>query len=378
MEGVHKAARSALNFTRFSIHDPSTSDDIKRLVEFYCSQGREMDASSMFEEFVHVGASDEGNTRMMEAFFKARLLFIVCNRFMEVVPENAGRGCINFVLDLLWHMFLKHHEEIPLEEARAYSVKVEAEHVRAFYFWRWQYVQRNKGYRKLQDSAQRILSDETLKSSIIPIDMTEYPMVPPLQMQQHLASAVFGKEKRPFSWVAEHVEKLNALTETSRRKYQIFIAWPLPDYGSDVILQRVLSGEFKYWERPSPPSFPIDRPPSISEHKQIDFEKLWSKYAKACYEVYNLGGYEGLAYAQGVEKYYNAQKEYGEIVSHEVVKRVRLEAEHRAIGLWLWDYVDANQCSGVEAGDAVIQGYPELEDFEGSQWNAICGRPKKL
>ncbi len=169
---------------------------------------------------------------------------------------------------------------------------------------------------------------------------------------------------QPFSKMKEGIHQLNLLTEQSRRKYNMFVAWPLQDYDSEVILNRISSNKFNYWERPTPPCFLIDKPPRISPKQQVKFDELWIDYQGQRQVVFNSEEVDGLIYAEGLKAYYNQQHQYGKIFSHEIVQRIRLETKHRAIGLCLWDSKQLHGCTRTEAIENITSKYFELYDYD--------------
>lgn len=227
-------------------------------------------------------------------------------------------------------------------------------------------MQRNSGYINFRNKADAIIKKGSIRKIILPLDLAEYCMLPPLQLNTKYRGPVLNNDEIRL---IDSVAALNELTEQSRQRFNMLLAWPLPDYDSNVILDRFLSGEFRYWERPTPPCFLIDNPPRISKSQETKFEELWAEYQGARDEVYAGDEVEGALYEKTLAAYGSAQYEYGKLYSHEVVQRMRIATRSRAIGIWLWDYVQKQGCTGAQATKALVEKFPDLEDYENSHFD---------
>lgn len=371
-EDIYRAVRDALNFAWFPINEDLDQSCIEDLIAFYRKQGATQLEITAKEAFTH-RQKDERNdsAKQLDAFLRAHLLLLVSQDFLSLVPTGSTDYELTGTLNVLLKQFTPSGEIIPVRNAKNTKYRPDLfekpdlpDHpvVRIFYFWRWQYVQRNKGYATLRNKAERILQEKAVRDSILAFDFNEYFMLPPLQIRSHIAHAISIREGHEPSWLENQFLCLNHLTEECKNKYKMLVTWPLEDYGADVILERIVDNVFNYRERPTPPSRLINDPPTISPKNQVKFNKVWKEYAVVRDEIFKPGAAEDPLYSENLTKYYSLQRDYGQITSNEVVPRIYNGTESRAIGIWLWDYVNANGCTGADATAALAERYPFLKD----------------
>lgn len=366
LEPLHRAARDALNFTRFNIRHPAKSKDAIRLVEFCCDySGPPQTPDSILAQSDLFHTFENDSPDLEEYYFRYRVLLKVCKNFIALIPNGTPKGSSQRILGILINAFLDHRLSIPLKKARQYDLDTHSIGSRAFLFWRWQYVQRNTAYRALQKRASEILDDNLIRHKIAQLDLLEVIMVPPLHPPTESPSAADLLPHRR----SENVAELKQLNEESRNRFNMLVAWPLEDYDSGVILGRILSGEFAYWERPTPPSFLLDRPPNVSSKNRERFEAIWTEFQQLYGNFFSPINQDANSTPLATAAHYDSLRKFDNLYSHEIVTRIRPEAEHRAIGLWLWDHVNNHGGSGAEAAKALVSTHPDLEKYENAQFD---------
>lgn len=220
-------------------------------------------------------------------------------------------------------------------------------------FWNWQYTYRNEEYKKLRMPLGKFLRQYAVVFANIPIaNHKEYQTA-----YKRLVS-----ESDTFGMLfPEYDTAVNAIIE----KFDRYPSWPIADYTSDFILGRMLTGKFKYWERETPPSM-------VSREKE--FHLCLRNAALCSYEnritqlaTDGKNHFEVCAPECIVAVKEQEQKIYQEAVNEER-SRIRPEAIHRMIGLWLWDY-----CREHSVKPAVAMRALEKKHFpeKNPDWNAL-------
>lgn len=192
-----------------------------------------------------------------------------------------------------------------------------------FNFWTWQYTYRNEEYQKLRMPLEKFFRQSAVVFANVPAaNHKEY---------QTAYKRLTGEFDIFGMMFPEYDAAVNAIIE----KFDCYPSWPISDYTSDFILGRMLSGEFRYWERETPP-------PKVS--KEMDFHMCLRNAALCTYEnrITQLATdgkhhFEVCAPECIVAVKEQEQNIYQEAVNEERA-RIRPEMIHRMIGLWLWDY----------------------------------------
>ena len=156
-------------------------------------------------------------------------------------------------------------------------------------------------------------------------------------------------------------------------KFGYFPAWPIVDYTSEFILDRMLSGQFHYWERESPPPLvnhegrfqlcPRDAARCALERRKTQAASDGKRQLPLCSP-------DCLAAVQQEE-----QRLYRTALNEER-GRIRAEPLHRMLGLWLWDHCREHATTPVEVMRALEERhFPETNPH----WQPLeCGTGKNL
>ena len=220
-------------------------------------------------------------------------------------------------------------------------------------FWSWQYTYRNEEYQKLRQPLEKFL----FKSSqiLIPVPIathTEYCAVFPRTFKGQ-----FGIFEILFP---EYDTSIAAVIE----KFDHYPAWSISGYTSDFILERMLKGEFRYWERQTPQ-------PKVSREKELI---LCPRNAALCNRddritTVVMDGTTSIVTCAPeciVSMIEQKQNGYQSIINEER-HRIRPEAIHRMIGLWLWDYCHEYEVKPAKAMRVLkARHFPE----ENPEWDA--------
>jgi hypothetical protein len=229
---------------------------------------------------------------------------------------------------------------VPLEAPHFYTGKrLKADMTKMspeiYNFWSWQYTYRNEEYQRLRKPLNLYLrqSDIVFANAAIS-NHKEY----------QIAYKRVAGEYDLFGMMAPEYD--SAVNNTIG-KFGYYPAWPINGYTSDFILGRMLSGEFRYWERNTPP-------PKVAREKELH---LCLRNAALCScanwitqtatdgkRTFEVCAPECIVAVKEQE-----QNIYQEIVNEER-SRIRPESIHRMIGLWLWDYCREH---GVKPADAM-------------------------
>ena len=202
-------------------------------------------------------------------------------------------------------------------------------------FWSWQYTYRNAEYQRLRMPLEKFFQQSAVIFANIPItNHKEY---------QTAYKRLTGEFDMFGMMFPEYDAAVNAIIE----KFDCYPSWPIADYTSDFILGRMLSGEFRYWERETPPA-------KVS--REMDFHLCLRNAALCTYEnritqpaTDGKHQFEVCAPECIVAVKEQEQNIYQEAVNEER-GRIRPEAIHRMIGLWLWDYCQEH---GVKPAAAI-------------------------
>lgn len=227
-----------------------------------------------------------------------------------------------------------------------------------FNFWTWQYTYRNKEYQKLRTPLEKFFR----QSDIVFVNIS----VQNHKEYQTAYRRLCGEFDIFGMMFPEYDAAMDAITE----KFDCYPSWPISDYTSDFILERMLSGKFRYWERETPPTF-------IS--KEAKFH-LCLRNAALCTNEHRVTQpvtdgkrhFEVCAPECIVAMKEQEQNIYQETVNEER-SRIRPEAIHRMIGLWLWDY-----CQGHNAKPAAAMRALKKKHFPENNpgWSVL--RPSEV
>ena len=203
-------------------------------------------------------------------------------------------------------------------------------------FWSWQYTCRNQEYQKLRAALEPFLQGSG------PISIV--PCLPVSNLKEY--QTITGRLETGDGPAQELFAVCNQAIDAIVEKFGYFPAWPIVDYTSDFILERMLSGQFHYWERENPP-------PLVNHEGQFQLCPrdatrctLEGRKAQAVSDSkgpFQLCSPDCLAAVQRDE-----QRLYRAALNEER-GRIRAEPLHRMLGLWLWDYCREHAASPAEA-----------------------------
>ena len=282
--------------------------------------------------------------RIINNFFRK------CEHFKRIDVSEKYKDIIALLtFEILWrepiqppHFFTKHR--ICADKNTA-SPEI-------YNFWNWQYTYRNQNYKKIITPLEKFwMSNGIIFGNVEIATNKEYVSI----YSRNIGSTNFFGMCFP--------EYDNAISR-SIEEFGYYPTWPITGYTSDFILGRILSGEFKYWERETPPA-------KVSQAKQFT---LCLRNPYLCSNENRLVN----TMTDGEKQFYvcapeclEAMKEKEQKTYHSVVNeersRVRSEALHRMIGLWLWDYCQEHDVRPAEAMRVLREKhFPESNP----SWNA--------
>ena len=278
------------------------------------------------------------------AYLSHFLHFRVLNEFLKqtarLVSKNDARIRNLIALSAFDILF-----SVPLEAPHFFTEKrIKADpgsmSPEIYNFWSWQYTYRNADYQKLRLPLEKFFRQSGIVFANIPV----------MNHKEYLtAYKCLAGEYNTFGILfPEHDAAINATIE----KFDYYPSWPIADYTSDFILGRMLSGKFRYWERETPP-------PKVSREK--DFHLCLRNAALCSYENrITQPATDGKNYFEVCSpECIVAVKEQEQLIYQDAVNeersRIRPEAIHRMIGLWLWDYCQEHSVKPAVAMRALKQ-----------------------
>lgn len=219
-------------------------------------------------------------------------------------------------------------------------------------FWIWQYTYRNAEYRKLRAVLEPFLHGLDAVSIM--------PRLPLSNLKEY--QTITGRLGAGDGPAPKLFSSCNQAIDAMVEKFGYYPAWPIVDYTSDFIVGRMLAGEFRYWERESPP-------PLVNREEQF---QLCPRDAARCTQegrkVRAGGDSHGalpLCAAECVAAVQQEEQRLYRAALNEERGRIRAEPLHRMLGLWLWDYCQEHGATPAEAMRALEERhFPESN----SQW----------
>lgn len=203
-------------------------------------------------------------------------------------------------------------------------------------FWSWQYTYRNQEYQKLRSALEPFLQGAGSVSIV--------PCLPVSNLKEY--QTITGRLETGDGLGQELFAVCNQAIDAIVEKFGYFPAWPIVDYTSEFILERMLSGQFHYWERESPP-------PLVNHEGRF---QLCPRDAARC----ALEGRKTQTACNGKRQFPLCSPDCLAAVQREEQRlyraalneergRIRAEPLHRMLGLWLWDYCREHAAPPAEA-----------------------------
>lgn len=281
-------------------------------------------------------------------FLHFRIVDTFLTRWLEIAKRkeltefNDVIALMSF--DILWH--------IPLQAPHFFTekrVKADPEQMspEIYNFWTWQYTYRNENYQNIRKPLDKFVFSSGVTFGNISIsNHKEYLSV----YKRHIGETnVFGMIFPEFD---------NAI-DNSIEQFNYYPTWPIKDYTSDFILGRMLSGDFKYWERETPP-------PKVSREKEFNLCLRNPALCTNDERITQMATDGKNHFKICAPECIMAMKKQEQTLYHEVISeersRVRSEAIHRMIGLWLWDYCTENNTKVAEAIEALKERHFPLSN----------------
>lgn len=264
--------------------------------------------------------------RIIDNFFK---------RWMEI-SESGNDFEFNNELavatfNILWN--------VPLQVPHFYTEKrLKADPSRMspeiYNFWSWQYTYRNKDYQEARKPLEYFLFSSGIVFGNISIS----------NHKEYLS--VYKRCIEETNFFGTIFPEFDLAIQNSIEKFDYYPTWPIKDYTSDFILGRILSGDFQYWERETPPS-------KVSIEKDFSLclkdPKLCTNEQRITQKVTDGKKYFEICAPECII----AIKEQEQAFYHKAISedrsRIRPETIHRMIGLWLWDYCKEHSVKVAEA-----------------------------
>ncbi|MDE7372413.1 MAG: hypothetical protein K2N07_11885 [Desulfovibrio sp.] len=214
-------------------------------------------------------------------------------------------------------------------------------------FWSWQYTYRNAEYRKLRAVLEPFLQGSDAVSIM--------PRLPVSNLKEY--QTITGRLETGGCLAQELFATCNQAIDAMVEKFGYYPAWPIIDYTSDFIVGRMLAGEFRYWERESPP-------PLVNREEQF---QLCPREAAQCtlegrkvLDVRDGQGVPPLCAAECVAALQQEEQRLYRAALNEERGRIRAEPLHRMLGLWLWDHCQEYGATPAEAMRALEERhFPE-------------------
>ncbi len=299
------------------------------------------------------------NYRIMASFLYS-LESKISNEFTRNVFVEIGRFSFKLILSgkLIPPNFQKHNILDKVEVDNPLS---------AFFFWSWQYTYRNSKFIALRNSIVKLYANFFEQMPITNaheyLSAYLYDLGPEYNIiyindktQKYVIQTSYNSNQAKNRMVKNNY---NEIVKESLDRFKFFPTWEIKNYTSDYILQRILYGKFSYSER------------HIPKYNLKETNKLCNRDCSSC----SLEGKETLFIMSGEKEVCSSacqnkimlqEFERENKAVHQIVKRIRPEKFNRAIGLWLWDYVQEHKCNIKVAIDVLVDKYfPDTEP----NWN---------
>ena len=301
------------------------------------------------------------------AYYACLFHFRVLQAFLERLEpllSEESQAIRNSVTLLSWQALFDAAPE-PIQLFPEKRITADLRHISGeiYNFWSWQYTCRNEEYQKLRAVLEPFLHG----SGSISIT----PCVPVSNLKEF--QTITGRLETGDGLGQELFAACNQAIDAMVEKFGYFPAWPIVDYTSDFILGRILSGQFRYWERENPP-------PKIGHENNF---QLCPRDATQC----TLEGRKTQTASNGKRQFSLCSPDCLAAVQQEEQRlfraalneergRIRAEPLHRMLGLWLWDYCREHASSPAEAMRALEERhFPETNPH----WQPMeCGTGKNL
>ena len=274
------------------------------------------------------------------AYYACLFHFRVLQAFLERLEpllSEESQPIRNSVALLSWQALFDADPE-PIQLFPEKRITADLRHISGeiYNFWSWQYTCRNAEYQKLRAVLEPFLHGSGSISIV--------PCLPVSNLKEY--QTITGRLETGNGLGQELFAVCNQAIDAIVEKFGYFPAWPIVDYTSEFILDRMLSGQFHYWERESPP-------PLVNHEGRFQLcprdaarcalERRKTQAASDGKRQFPLCSPDCLAAVQQEE-----QRLYRTALNEE---RGRIQAEplHRMLGLWLWDYCREHAAPPAEA-----------------------------
>ena len=289
----------------------------------------------------------------MEQFCEGETAAHLVRQIQAVTPRQSFFS--NAILESLLERFSARYRSCLRQRESAYYA--------CLFHWSWQYTYRNQEYQKLRSALEPFLQGAGSVSIV--------PCLPVSNLKEY--QTITGRLETGNGLGQELFAVCNQAIDAIVEKFGYFPAWPIVDYTSEFILDRMLSGQFHYWERENPP-------PKIGHEGNF---QLCSRDATQC----TLEGRKTQTVSNGKRQLPLCSPDCLAAVQQEEQRlyrtalneergRIRAEPLHRMLGLWLWDHCREHATTPVEAMRALEERhFPETNPH----WQPLeCGTGKNL
>lgn len=268
--------------------------------------------------------------------FHFRVLHEALER-LEPLLAGENQALRNSVVLICWQALFDAEPE-PIQLFPEKRLLADPRHLSGeiYNFWSWQYTYRNQEYQKLRAALKPFLQGAGSISIV--------PCLPVSNLKEY--QTITGCLETGDGPAQELFAVCNQAIDAIVEKFGYFPAWPIVDYTSEFILERMLSGQFHYWERESPP-------PLVNHEGQF---QLCPRDAARC----ALEGRKTQTASNGKRQFLLCSPDCLAAVQREEQRlyraalneergRIRAEPLHRMLGLWLWDYCREHAAPPAEA-----------------------------
>ena len=274
------------------------------------------------------------------AYYACLFHFRVLDAFLErLAPALGGesQAIRNCVALICWQALFDAEPE-PVQLFPEKRLMADERHISGeiYNFWSWQYTYRNSEYQKLR----AVLEPFLLGSDAVFI----MPRLPVSNLKEY--QTITGRSEAGACLAQELFATCNQAIDAMVEKFGYYPAWPIVDYTSDFIVGRMLAGEFRYWERESPP-------PRVGSDAQF---QLCPRDASRCtlegrkvQEPHDVHVELPLCAAECVAAILQVEQRLYRAALNEERGRIRAEPLHRMLGLWLWDHCQGYGTTPAEA-----------------------------
>lgn len=279
--------------------------------------------------------------------FHFRVLHAALER-LEPLLAGENQALRNSIALIYWQaLFDAEPEPIQLFPKKRFLADPRHLSGEIYNFWSWQYTYRNQEYQKLRAALEPFLQGAGSISIV--------PCLPVSNLKEY--QTITGRLETGDGLGQELFAVCNQAIDAIVEKFGYFPAWPIVDYTSDFILGRMISGQFRYWERENPPprvghenNFQL----CLRDAARCALEGRKTQTATNGKRQCPLCSPDCLAAVQQEE-----QRLYRAALNEER-RRIRAESLHRMLGLWLWDHCREHATTPVEAMRALEEHhFPE-------------------